>query len=67
MHTWHVVVFGLVLMGWLFSSSRASEAQNAVEQEHQWGAPNLAHTTRERWHTINEIAALIDMGNFARA
>jgi hypothetical protein len=67
MHTWRVAVFGVVLMGLLFSSSRASEAQNAVAQEHRRGSTNLAHNMQERWQAINEIAALIEAGNFTQA
>jgi hypothetical protein len=67
MHTWQVAVFGLVLMGLLSSSSRAAEEQNAVEQEHRRSPTDLAHNMRERWKAINEIAALIDAGDFTQA
>ena len=67
MHMWRVAVVGVVLMGWLLSSSRASEAPNAVEPEQRRGSTDLAHNMRERWKAINEIAALIEAGHFTRA
>jgi hypothetical protein len=67
MHTWQVAVCGLLLAGWLLSSSRAAEEPKDVGHDNRRGRGDLAHTMRERWQAINEIAALIDAGNFMQA
>lgn len=67
MHPWQVAVYGLVLVGWLVSSPTVAEQPNDVSPDQPRGSGDLAPNMRERWKAINEIAALIDAGNFMQA
>jgi hypothetical protein len=67
MQTWQVVAFSLVLGGWLLSSPRAAEQPNDVGPDHRQGDGDLAPNMRARWKAINEIAVLINAGNFTQA
>jgi hypothetical protein len=67
MRTWQVAVLSLALVGWLPTTLRAAEEPKEVGLNPRQSHGDLAPAMRERWKAVNEIAALIAAGNFARA